>query len=67
MEHWWEVRHELHRAIDDAFREAGITIAFPQLDVHLNSPGESVLPSDPLPPEVGEGTRSMEEGLHPTP
>ena len=28
--------HELHMAIDNAFREAGITIAFPQLDVHMN-------------------------------
>ena len=45
MEHYWDVRHDLHRAIDDAFREAGITIAFPQLDVHVNSPGESLAPS----------------------
>jgi potassium efflux system protein len=29
------VRHRLHLAIDDAFREAGIVIAFPQRDVHL--------------------------------
>jgi potassium efflux system protein len=28
--------HALNRAVDDAFREAGIVIAFPQLDVHIN-------------------------------
>ena len=28
--------HELHMAIDDKFRSAGIEIAFPQQDVHLH-------------------------------
>ena len=28
--------HELHMAIDNAFRKAGIAIAFPQMDVHMN-------------------------------
>jgi potassium efflux system protein len=28
-------KHELNMAVDAAFREAGIVIAFPQLDVHL--------------------------------
>jgi potassium efflux system protein len=31
------VIHELHMAIDRAFREAGIEIAFPQQDVHVRS------------------------------
>jgi len=31
------IRHALHLAIDDAFREAGIEIAFPQRDIHLRS------------------------------
>jgi potassium efflux system protein len=31
--------HDLHMAIDKAFREAGITIAFPQRDVHIDSLG----------------------------
>ncbi len=31
------VRHELHMAIDKAFKEAGIEIAFPQQDLHLRS------------------------------
>jgi potassium efflux system protein len=31
------IRHALHLAIDDAFREAGIEIAFPQRDIHVRS------------------------------
>ncbi len=31
------VRHELHMAVDRAFREAGIEISFPQRDVHIRS------------------------------
>ncbi|MFO8008825.1 MAG: mechanosensitive ion channel [Candidatus Brocadiia bacterium] len=31
------VRHELHMAVDRAFREAGIEISFPQQDVHIRS------------------------------
>lgn len=31
------LRHELHMAIDDAFREHNISIAFPQQDLHLRS------------------------------
>jgi small-conductance mechanosensitive channel len=37
----WEMRRansEVHEAIWLALREAGITIAFPQLDVHFDSP-----------------------------
>jgi len=30
-------RHQLHMKIDEAFREAGIEIAFPQRDLHLRS------------------------------
>jgi potassium efflux system protein len=30
-------KHELHAAIDKAFREAGIEIAFPQRDIHVRS------------------------------
>ena len=33
-------RHRINRAIDDAFREAGIEIAFPQRDLHLRSARE---------------------------
>ena len=32
-----QVKHELHMAIDHAFREADIEIAFPQQDIHVRS------------------------------
>ena len=35
----FRVSHQLHRAIDDEFRRAGIVIAFPQRDVHLDQIG----------------------------
>lgn len=35
-------QHELHFQIDDAFREAGIEIAFPQQDIHLRSVPEGL-------------------------
>ncbi len=45
------LRHELHLAIDDAFRAHGIEIAFPQQDLHLRSlppgwPEPAVTPRD---------------------
>jgi len=46
VEHWLPIRHELHLAIDAAFREAGIEIAFPQRDIHVRS----VPPLQPPPP-----------------
>jgi potassium efflux system protein len=35
----FKVSHQLHRAIDDEFRQARIVIAFPQRDVHLDQIG----------------------------
>ena len=37
-------RHELHMAVDKAFREAGIEIAFPQRDLHLRTVPENWKP-----------------------
>ena len=37
IEHLLEVRNDLHMAIDEAFRGAGIEIAFPQQDIHIRS------------------------------
>ena len=34
---WPRIVHEVHLAVDDAFREAGIEISFPQRDLHLRS------------------------------
>jgi potassium efflux system protein len=43
------VRDELHMAVDKAFREAGIEIAFPQRDIHIRSVNEpsSIVPQEP--------------------
>jgi len=37
IDHIVAVRHELNKAIDAAFREAGIEIPFPQRDLHVRS------------------------------
>ncbi|UCE84805.1 MAG: mechanosensitive ion channel [Deltaproteobacteria bacterium] len=35
--HMFLIRHQIHMAIDRAFRDAGIEIAFPQRDLHVRS------------------------------
>jgi potassium efflux system protein len=35
----FRISHQLHRSIDDEFRRAGVVIAFPQRDVHLDQIG----------------------------
>jgi potassium efflux system protein len=37
VEHFVTAKSDLHYLIDDAFREAGIEIAFPQQDLHIRS------------------------------
>ena len=37
VEYFVKARHQLHKAIDAAFRKAGIEIAFPQRDIHIRS------------------------------
>ncbi len=44
------LKHDLHMAIDQAFREADIEIAFPQRDIHIRSCDTPAL-LNPLPPE----------------
>jgi potassium efflux system protein len=39
IDDWIPMLHEMNRAIDKEFREAGITISFPQRDVHLDAAG----------------------------
>ncbi len=39
MENWIPMLHELNLTIDNTFKEAGVTIAFPQQDVHLDATG----------------------------
>jgi potassium efflux system protein len=51
--------NELHMAIDKAFRDAGITIAFPQRDVHIDTLG----PLDVrVVPEKGGRSKSTKKG-----
>lgn len=44
---------DLHTRIDDAFREHGIEIAFPQQDVQLRSARPCASSCNPSPAEVG--------------
>jgi potassium efflux system protein len=37
LDSYLTIWHEINRAIDDAFRKAGIEIAFPQRDIHVRS------------------------------
>jgi potassium efflux system protein len=39
VERLFPVKHQLHQVINREFQEAGITIAFPQRDVHLDTTG----------------------------
>ena len=41
----WTVRHRIHNEIDQEFRKAGISIAFPQMDVHLHQTAPPKEPS----------------------
>jgi potassium efflux system protein len=51
LENALRTRHEINTAIERAFREAGIEIAFPQRDIHIRS-----TPGRPLPlPERNSG------------
>jgi potassium-dependent mechanosensitive channel len=50
LEHRLLIQHQLHMAIDAAFREARIEIAFPQRDLHIRS-----LPAPQPPVQAREG------------
>jgi hypothetical protein len=39
FDNWWTVLHELNVSIDNAFKEAGVTIAFPQRDARSDATG----------------------------
>jgi len=39
FDNWWPMLHELNVTIDNAFKKAGVAIAFPQRDVHLDATG----------------------------
>ncbi len=62
----FRVRHELHNAVDQAFRKAGIVIAFPQRDLHLVSVPKSG--PGPVPAQIEEslGDRGAREATEQT-
>jgi potassium efflux system protein len=37
MDYWRQTISELHQDIDKKFRDAGMVIAFPQRDIHLDT------------------------------
>ncbi|TWT41847.1 Mechanosensitive channel MscK precursor [Phycisphaerae bacterium RAS1] len=55
VEDMLQAQHELNSAIDAAFREAGIEIAFPQQDVHIRSLPPGGDPAFPIPPRQAAG------------
>jgi potassium efflux system protein len=56
IDDWIPMLHSLNRAIDKAFRQAGVTIAFPQRDMHLDATGplEVRVVAEPSGFEVGK-------------
>jgi potassium efflux system protein len=56
IDDWIPMLHDMNMAIDKEFRRAGITIAFPQRDVHLDaaSPLEVRVVSEPSGPQPGK-------------
>jgi len=51
------MQHELNVTIDTAFKKAGVTIAFPQRDVHLDA-------TNPLEVRVVSGPSGSEAQKH---
>lgn len=58
IDKWWPMLPELNVTIDNTFKEAGVTIAFPQRDVHLDATGplEVQVVSEPAQPLKTDGT-----------
>jgi potassium efflux system protein len=54
LENPLQVIHELHTAIDQSFRQAGIVIAFPQRDLHIRSMNGAAL-------DIGIGKEVMRD------
>jgi small-conductance mechanosensitive channel len=63
MENWIPMLHELNLTIDNAFKEAGVTIAFPQQDVHLDATGplEVRVVSEPSGPKAGKRSSAAQK------
>ncbi len=60
VEDRFKVIHELHMAIDQAFRDAEIEISFPQRDLHIRSISPAVLAAAQTASGSGEGEEQRE-------
>ena len=62
FENWVNIKTEIHMAIDREFRKAGITIAFPQRDIHFDtdSPLQVYINSEKQ--EAAKARRKKESG-----
>jgi len=61
IDDWIPMLHAMNRAIDKEFRKAGITIAFPQRDVHLDATGPlevRVVSEEPAGSKAGKRSRA---------
>jgi potassium efflux system protein len=54
---WQDLIHYLHTHIDDAFRAAGVEIAFPQRDLHIRSARDTIKIETVANPMVGRDDR----------
>jgi len=57
IENWYPMLHELNLTIDNTFKAAGVTIAFPQRDVHLDASGPLEVRVVSAPPGSEAGQR----------
>ncbi len=64
-DNYWKAFHRINRAVDKKFKEAGITIAFPQRDLHLKSVNDDISVSfapEDIPADTGDTPEEPEDG-----
>jgi potassium efflux system protein len=64
IDDWIPMLHKMNRTIDKEFRQAGITIAFPQRDVHLDATGPlevRVVSEEPSGSKAGKGSSAAQK------
>ena len=64
IDDWIPMLHSMNRTIDKEFRKAGITIAFPQRDMHLDAAGplEIRVVSEPTGFKPASGSSAVQKG-----
>ncbi len=64
-DNYWKAFHQINRAVDREFREAGITIAFPQRDLHLKSVDDDLsisIAPEQIPDDAEESGPEQQDG-----